>query len=212
MSKKRKSPRRIVAGKQIVVDEGGRQSMLELDDDIEGRILNALRIGASVSTATAFQGLCYDTVRYWVLRGKEDPSGRYGQFISRVHKAIAEWEMRDLSVIDAHAHGRPAQYMMDPVRDSEGNLVYESPGKPLMQIARDADGNPILKSEEIKSDWRAAMERMSRRMPRYWSRRDQNSLEIDGVMTLDNKKADSKEAMTFDERVRAARKRVEEDI
>lgn len=212
--------RKLVDGKVPIphpdADKGGRKSILELDDALEERILNALKIGSSVGTAAAFNGLSYEVIRNWVLKGKEFPESRYGAFIQNVQKAIAEWELRDIAVIDRHANGRPAEFLMEPARDNKGNVVWEvlpthkTAGKPIMVVARDDEGRPIIKSQEIKSDWRAAMERMSRRMPRYWARTDKN--DIDGVLTLDNKKADSKEAMTFDERVAQAMKKLEEDV
>lgn len=209
--------RRLVDGKQptrVIPEKAGRTSNLELDDTIETKILNSLRIGANVNTAGAFAGVSYDALRTWVLKGKENPDSRYGAFIKKVEKAIAEHEMGDLAVIHAHANGRPAQYEMEVVRDHDGKIIYESPGKPLMQIARDGNDNPILKSSEIRSDWRAAMDRMSRRFPRYWSRTDLIDVQHnhDSILTLDSKKAESKEALSFEQRVEAAMKKIRADI
>lgn len=219
--------RRIVDGKLPVpspkANKGGVKSLLELNDELESKILSALRLGTSVGTAGAFNGISYETLRQWVLKGMEKPESRYGAFIANVKKAIAEYELRDLSVIDAHVQGRPAQYLMEPARDENGAVIWEEAprkakgkdpgfvGKPLMVTARDGDGRPILKASEIKSDWRAAMERMSRRLPRYWARRDEN-FDADGILTPDNKKADSKEALSFEQKVKQARDQLEDDV
>jgi hypothetical protein len=209
--------RRLVDGKLPVrkkdAAKGGRPNMLELDPSIIPKVEAALRMGAPVLTAMAFNGISYDTVRLWVIHAKQNPESIYGELFSRVNKAIAEWEMKDISVIEAHAMGRPAQYEMEVVRDKKGKIVFDENKKPLMQVARDAEGNPILKSHAIKSDWKAALERMSRRKPASWARRDQLSVNFDqdAVLSFDNSKVETKEAMSFEQAVAKAMEKFDEE-
>lgn len=209
--------RRLVDGKLPVkgkdANKGGAPSMIELDPSLVPKIESALRMGAPVLTAMAFNGISYDTVRLWVIKAHKEPNSIYGELFKRVERAIAEWEVKDIAVIEAHAVGRPAQYEMEVVRDKKGNIVYDDKKKPLMQIARDKEGNPILKSPAIKSDWKAAMERMARRKPKSWSRRDQVDFNFDpdAVLTFDNKKQETKEAKSFEQSVAEAIERFDDE-
>lgn len=188
----------------------GPPSLLQLDPDIINRIESALRIGSRVEAAFALQGISYDALRQWVLKGKEDPLSEYGQLIGRVQRALAEYEFRDLAVLEAHAQGRPAQFEMEPARDSDGTVLKDHEGKVIMVVARTKDGEPIIRSPAIKSDWRAAVERLSRRLPQWWARQDQ--VIVDAIMTFDNKQPETKEAMTFEQKVMDAYRRAKEDV
>lgn len=186
----------------------GRPPIMELRPELIEKIEQAVKIGAPVLTAAALQGLSYDTVRSWVVQGAKQPDSIYGQFIRSINKAISEWEIGDLAVIHRHANGSPAQYEMEVVRDSKGEVVYAPDRRtgesvPLMQIARDPEGYPIIKTHAIKSDWRAAMERLSRRKPRNWGRRDQVSVTVepDEVLSFDNTNVETKEALSFEQEV-----------
>ncbi len=124
------------------------------------KIEAALRLGSPIETAFGIQDIAYSTLRQWVIAAKEHPDSEYGALLRRVQKALCEWEISDLAVIQAHAQGRPAQYLEEPITDAEGRPERDLNGRPLMKLARDADGNPIIKNPAIKSDWRASMERM----------------------------------------------------
>jgi hypothetical protein len=182
----------------------------DLTPELIAKIIKPLQIGASVTTASAFNGVHYDTMRMWVLKGKEHPETIYGELIRAIEKAIAEWEVRDISVLEKHAMGAPAEYQMDVVFDEHGQLIRDASGNPVMQVARNKDGNPIVKRSEIKADWKAALERLSRRKPRYWASRDTASEEA--VLTYDNKKPETREAITFEQRIAEAIDKLEEDV
>ncbi|CAB4149773.1 hypothetical protein UFOVP558_29 [uncultured Caudovirales phage] len=203
--------RRLVDGKMPKprkgADPGGRVPQIELDPKLVENVLAAIRLGAPIMTAFALQGFSYSTVRAWVVKGHQEPDSIYGALLKKIEKSIAEWEIQDLAVIDAHAKGRPATYEQQVVRDKKGHpIIDKETGKPIMEIARDADGNPILKSHAIKSDWRAALERMSRRKPASWARRDQLSVNVshDDILTFDNTKVETKEAISFEQEVARA--------
>lgn len=183
----------------------------DLTRELMEGILAPLRIGAPIVTAIAFNNVNYATMRSWVVRAQEEPESLYGELIRSIYKAIADWELRDTSVLDAHATGRPAVYEMEVVRDSDGTVVRKADGTPLMQPFRDSEGNAILKQSEIKSDWRVALERLSRRKPQYWMKRENNG-EMDAILSFDNKKPETKEALSFNERIAQAVDKLEEDV
>lgn len=167
-------------------------SLLEQDPKLIEKICAALRIGSHIDTACAIHGVGYSTMREWVLKGKENPDSIYGEFTRAVEKAVSEAETRDLAVIEAFAVGRAAEYQMEPVMvplEKDGVVMFH-PGTvnpimvplmttdpqgnkvPVQQIARDADGNPILKRAEVKPQWQAAAWKLERRRPLKWGRFD----------------------------------------
>lgn len=190
--------------------------MPELTPEIIKKILDPIRIGSSVLTSFSLNGYSYATIRTWVLRGKAEPNSIYGELIRTIEKAVAEYEIRDLSVIDRHANGVPTEYEMEVARRKNGEPILND-GKPIMQIARDGNGNPIIKRSEIKSDWRAAMERLQRRLPRYWARPEVMTPGAihpgDGIMGVEaDRIPDEREAKTPEQLTRQALKRAEEDV
>lgn len=208
--------RRLVDGTMPVpgpnAKRAGRPKRIDIEPGLIQRLRNAILMGAPVLTAAALNDISYETMRSWVIKGKERPDSEYGALLSIISKAIAEWEIRDLAVLDAHATGRPARYAMQPVINSDGIVVKGNDGKPLMEYVKDSEGNLIIESSEIKSDWRAAMERLARRKPRSWGPR--LSLDMDAVLTFDNKEKEvnPKEAMTFEKRIAEAVRELEDEV
>lgn len=208
--------RRLVDGQMPKPKEGsnpgGRPTRFEIDQKLMTNLRNAILIGAPVLTAAAFNDVSYETMRSWVIKGKENPDSEYGELLRMISKAIAEWEIRDLSAWDAHIRGRPAQYLMQPMVNNQGEPVFDKEGKPMMEYVKDGNGNLILQSAEVKSDWRAAMERMSRRKPKMWAQR--LNMDLDAVLTFDNKEkeANPKEAMTFEQRIAQAVQELEDEV
>lgn len=200
---------------QIVVrelGEPGRPSKLEIDPDLIKKMRNAILLGAPIVTAAALNDISYETMREWVLKGKEDPSSEYGALIRQLQKAIVEWEIRDLSAWDAHIHGRPAQYLTQQVVVDGKPLTDPNTGRPVMEIVRDGEGNPVIQASEIRPDWRAAAERLARRKSKTWAK--QINVDLDVVLTFDNKEREAKpaEAMSFEQRVAMAMKKWDEKI
>lgn len=201
--------RKLLDGK-LPVSQGKGGVQKELTREIIDKAVSALRIGSPTGTAFAFQGISYDTLRSWALKGREDPNSLCGELIRRVETAIADWELRDLSVIDKHAMGAPAEYEMEVARSPKGEALRDAAGNVIMQVARDPDGKAILKRPAIQSDWRPALERLSRRRSKLWGRTD--TIEFDAVLSFDNKKPESREAMTFDERIAIAIKKFDDNL
>lgn len=190
----------------------GRPTKMEIDPELVKKLRNAILLGAPVLTAAALNDISYETMRSWVLKGKEQPDSEHGALLKVLSKAIAEWEIRDLSTWDAHISGRPAQYLMQPMLNQKGEPIFDREGKPMMEYVRDSEGNPILQASEIKSDWRAAMERMSRRKPRTWAQK--LNVDLDAVLTFDNKEkeANPKEALSFEQRIAQAVQELEDEV
>lgn len=182
----------------------------DLTPELIEKICAPLVMGLDVHPSAALQGVSYDTLRNWIIQGHEHPNTVYGDFLRKIQTIIATWEARDVAVLEAHAQGRPATYEMEVVRDKGKILMVD--GKPLMQVARDSKGDPIIKTLPIKSDWRVALERLARKKPKYW--RNRETVEIDAVLTFDNREREVKpeEALGFDQRIAAAMKKLEEDF
>lgn len=213
--------RRLLDGKHGKPEKGseaekrmlaGRPSKIKLEPGLIKNLRNAILLGAPVLTAAALNDVSYEVMREWVLKGKENPDSEYGELVRILSKAIAEWEIRDLATWDAHIKGRPAQYLMQPMINNQGEPVYDQDGKPVMEYVKDSNGNLILQSAEIKSDWRAAMERMSRRKPRTWAQK--LNVDLDAVLTFDNnqREVNPKEALTFEQRIAQAVEELEDEV
>lgn len=170
--------RRLVDGKmpkpRPSAKKGGRpllkNTILDIDPDLINRISNAVKMGSYIEAAAAINGIGYSTLRSWVLKGKEHPDTLYGAFNRAMEKALSEADLRDLAMIDQNATGRPTEYEYVAIRDNDGKVLFDKDGKPLMEIARDGDGRPIVKRSEIKADWRAAAWKLERRNPNRWGR------------------------------------------
>lgn len=208
--------RRLIDGKLPTrpknAKKGGRPNQLEIDSDLMKRLRSAVLLGAPIVTAAALNDIDYDTMRRWVLVGKEDPASRCGELLRVLQKAVAEYEARDLSVIESHAVGRPAQYLQQQARTPEGTLLFGPDGKPVMEYVKDAEGNVIISQSEIKSDWRAALERLSRRKPRSWAKH--LNIDLDAVLTFTNeeREVNPKEALTFEQRIASAVRELEDEV
>ncbi len=157
--------RRVVDG---VMPQNGKL-YLETQPEIVDKICNVLRIGSHIEVAAAINGIGYNTLRSWIIKGKEDQESIYGKFYQAVEKAFSEAETRDLATIDQFANGRDAVYEMEVVRDSNGSIERTADGKPMTQVARDSEGNAILKRSEIRPNWQAAAWKLARRYPKRWS-------------------------------------------
>lgn len=168
------------------------------------RIEQFLRMGLPLDTACAACGVRYELLRQWVITAQEHPTSQYGALMNRFMKAIAEFQVRDVAIIDAHAHGRDAKYEMEVAKDKDGNVLRDQQNNVIMQVAKDGNGNPIIKSLPIKSDWRAALEMLGRRIPKTWARRDQLSVmvEADPVLTIEATPVENKEVISKEQKER----------
>ena len=77
---------------------------LELNPELQTRIVTYIQAGCYVETAAAAAGICKDTFYDWLKRGATGQEPFKG-FSDAVEKAAAEAEVRDLAVVDKAARG-----------------------------------------------------------------------------------------------------------
>lgn len=71
----------------------------KLTPELQQKIVDAIRMGAYIETASAYAGINKSTLYDWMKRGARAKSGKYKEFSDAIEKALAESEMRDLAVI-----------------------------------------------------------------------------------------------------------------
>ena len=76
---------------------GGRPA--KLTEDIQETIITYIRAGNYIETAAAAAGISKSTLYFWLKKGRQAKSGKYRVFSDSVQKAIAEAEVRDISII-----------------------------------------------------------------------------------------------------------------
>lgn len=85
---------------------------VKLNEEIQKKVVDAVRAGNYLETAAAYSGLDVSTVRRWVKRGEREiqrleskgakskaSEKKYIEFCTAIKKASAESEMRDVLVI-----------------------------------------------------------------------------------------------------------------
>lgn len=166
--------RRLVDGKRpkpkkkkaIVAQYEGRPTDLTLE--LKDKICAVVRMGSHVDIAFAVNGVKIHTARHWIILGQSDPNSLYGELFNGIHKAIAEFEVKSLHTLHQAANGSPAEFLMQPVKNSKGDVILMSNGQPLMEPVKDAEGNPIQTRAEIKADPRITQWFLERRSHRRW--------------------------------------------
>lgn len=96
-------------------DLGGRPT--KLDDEMQEKLVQAIRAGNYMETAAAFAGISKDTLYRWLRRGARErkrleddedailnpEEAPFVRFSYSIEKAQAESEVRDVSLIGKHA-------------------------------------------------------------------------------------------------------------
>jgi transposase len=75
----------------------------KLTPALQATIVLALQSGAYVETAAAFAGVDRQSLFSWMKRGRKQKRGIYHDFLGAVEKAMADAELRDLTVINKAA-------------------------------------------------------------------------------------------------------------
>jgi transposase len=71
----------------------------KLTPEVAQRIVDAIRVGATVELAAAAAGVGIRTLYRWKKRGETSTSGKYWEFWERVKKAAAEEELGGVAEI-----------------------------------------------------------------------------------------------------------------
>lgn len=119
----------------------------KLTPEVQKRICDALKIGATRLDAALSAGVTYDSFNDWYNAGKQAKSGRYVQFLQAVNQAEGEARLRYTSVIARAANDgdwRAAlEYLKRRDRANWGdNFDLTSDGQAVVvRIIRDGDKN-----------------------------------------------------------------------
>lgn len=72
---------------------------LKLTEDLQRKIVEAIRAGNYIETAAAYAGVNKSTIYDWLKRGARGDGAEFVSFSNAVEKALAEAEMRDVLII-----------------------------------------------------------------------------------------------------------------
>lgn len=75
-----------------------------LNPEVQDTIVTAIRAGNYIETAAAAAGISKETLYDWLRQGAKAKEGKFKDFSDSVQKAMADSEMREVSVLD-HAMG-----------------------------------------------------------------------------------------------------------
>ena len=128
---------------------------LELEPELQTRILTYIRAGAYLETAAAAAGINRTTLHRWLKRGAEGEQP-FADFSDAVEKTLAEAEIRDLARIDKAAETQWAA--------AAWKLERRNPrmwGRREYNELTGADGGPIRFEQLSESDLDAEIERLS---------------------------------------------------
>lgn len=75
----------------------------KLTPEVQKRITDAIRVGATYELAAQFGGVAYNTFNEWMKAGADANSGRFYEFYESVKKAEGEGAIKWLAVIDKAA-------------------------------------------------------------------------------------------------------------
>lgn len=73
---------------------GGRPT--KLTKETQAKIVEAVRAGAYIETASVFAGIDKASLYAWMKRGNAQSKGIYREFLNAIEKAFAESELRDI--------------------------------------------------------------------------------------------------------------------
>lgn len=71
----------------------------KLTPELQNEICRVIRAGNYIETASAYAGISKDTLYRWLKQGKRAKRGKYRDFSDAVEKALAESEIRDVTII-----------------------------------------------------------------------------------------------------------------
>lgn len=100
------------------------------------------RMGLRDRTVSGYLGVHPDVFISWLKRGRHYGSGLYGELFNRCMRAVTGNEIQFVQKLLEHSLGSPKK------------LAYKKnpDGTDSHEVLRDAEGNPIVLQEEIKSN------------------------------------------------------------
>jgi transposase len=155
-----------MSGDVVVVEaearpRGGRPS--KFTHEVREKVLSALRGGNYLETAAAYAGISVSTLHKYLAEGRQpgaEPD--YANFAASVDEAIATAEVTEVAMIR-----RAASPQTQVVRDSDGSVVRDGEGKPMIEVVH-------------RGNWQAAAWILERRDPGRWGRVDRSQVEVSG--------------------------------
>jgi transposase len=82
------------------MNKQGKGRPIKLTPEIQDRIVQAVKAGNYIETASAYAGIAKSTLYEWLKKGTEEEKGPFYEFSNAIKKALAEAEMRDVAIID----------------------------------------------------------------------------------------------------------------
>lgn len=141
--------------------KGGRPD--KLDQKLIDKLSNYLRMGVYLETALVMVGISRTTFKEYCKKGHQKPKGKFGKFLEAVDKALAEADVRDLSVIDKTAQGfetefatYPKGYIDEHGIDRSGQIIFDD-----VRYGKKA----VVKRPGIPPNWQAAAWKLQQRAP-----------------------------------------------
>jgi hypothetical protein len=110
----------------------------KLTPEVQQKIVDSLRMGNYIETASAYAGINKTTLYDWLKRGARENRGKYRVFSNAVEKAMAEAEMRDVALI--------AQAAKENWQAAAWRLERKYParwGRKTQHEVTGKDGNPV---------------------------------------------------------------------
>ena len=88
---------------------------IELTQEMQLRLCEALRVGASLQHAAHYAGISEKTLRRWIERGKAEEDTTFGQLLQHIEKAKADLVVSLLLKINhaANKHWKAAAWKLE---------------------------------------------------------------------------------------------------
>jgi len=116
--------------------------VLKLTPEVINQAEQLYRMGLRDRTVAGFIGVHPETFVEWLKRGRNSGAGLYGELFHRCMRAVTGNEIQFVQKLLEHSLGAPKK------------LAYKKnpDGTDSHEVLRDAEGNPIVLQEEIKSN------------------------------------------------------------
>lgn len=134
---------------KVISEQTGMETFLS--EKLIAQIETLFQFGLPESAIANTVGIRPALLKEWLLKGHLAKSGLHHELYKRCAVAYGRGEFEFFSSLRKHALGSPAKYLMQPVKNANGE-VQMLDGKPIMEPARDNEGKAILEQKEITSN------------------------------------------------------------